>query len=216
MNKLIDNFYFSECLYVVFIIFIGIATIRDMDKKFDIRLKDELDLKRVDISFLMRVTLFALFIKIFIEQLMLYIPMKHMTTAIPDDVLSIILICVVSCTFVPFFEEIIFRFGLYKYLKIKMNYKKAAIITSMIFALIHFYTIDGTISLIISALLYNYSYYKKDNLLYPIIVHFFVNLYAITAFLNLNDVYYILFGAICFTFWLILILKEKAVKTTAN
>ena len=62
-----------------------------------------------------------------------------------------------SCIFAPIFEEIIFRFGLYKKLKKKLNFFISILVTSIVFALIHFYNIDGFIILLgISLKRYNY------------------------------------------------------------
>lgn len=54
------------------------------------------------------------------------------------------------------------------------------IITSVIFAIRHFYNIEGSIILIGISLVWNYSFYKTDNLIYPILLHFFYNIYALS------------------------------------
>ena len=67
------------------------------------------------------------------------------------------------------------------------------LITSVIFATIHFYNMDGSIILIGISLVWNYSFYKTDNLIYAILLHFFHNIYALSDnLLGFSNYWYIL------------------------
>lgn len=100
---------------------------------------------------------------------------------------------VATCIFAPIFEEIMFRFGLYKKLSKKLNVLISIILTSMFFALVHFYNIDGFIILFGISLIWNYSFYKTNNLIYPILIHLTHNIYALSGiFLNYSNCWYIL------------------------
>lgn len=120
----------------------------------------------------------------------------HFTTTnmqIPLNVFEIVVEFITTCIFAPIFEEIIFRFGIYKKINKKLNIILSMIITSVIFAIIHFYNIDGSIILIGISLVWNYSFYKTDNLFYPILLHFFHNIYALSdTLLGFSNYWYIL------------------------
>ena len=62
------------------------------------------------------------------------------------------------------------------------------LLTSIIFSLLHFYGIDGFVILLVISLIWNYSYFKTNNLIYPIIMHFIHNIYAIIGYIDLNNI----------------------------
>ncbi|MGM9879041.1 MAG: lysostaphin resistance A-like protein [Bacilli bacterium] len=120
-----------------------------------------------------------------IEQTIYFLPIDETISNIPTNFWSIVLEIVTMCLFAPIFEEIIFRFGLYEYLnkKFKSNII-IMLLTSIIFSLIHFYGIDVFVILLVISLIWNYSYFKMDNLIYPIIMHFIHNIYAMIGYIN--------------------------------
>ena len=83
------------------------------------------------------------------------------------------------------------------------------ILTSILFTLIHFYGIDGFIIVGIISFLWNYTYFKTNNLLYPIILHFIHNVYALVSNYILNNSIYIILGLLCFIGYLFLLLKRS-------
>ena len=98
-----------------------------------------------------------------------------------------------SCVFAPIFKEIIFRFGLYKKINKKLNISISILLTSIVFTLILFYNIGGFIILLGISLIWHYSFYKTNNLIYPILLHFIHNLYAVSDnLLNYSNYLYIL------------------------
>ena len=87
-------------------------------------------------------------------------PFTTTNIQISSNVFEIAVEFITMCIFAPIFEEIIFRFGIYKKINKKINIILTMIITSVIFAIIHFYNIDGSIILIGISLVWNYSFYK--------------------------------------------------------
>lgn len=116
---------------------------------------------------------------------------------------------ITTCIFAPVFEEIIFRFGIYKKINKKLNIVVSIIITSMIFSIMHFYNIDGCVILIVVSLVWNYSFYKTDNLVYPILLHFFHNIYALSDNLFKYSNYWYILLFINILGYIILIKKQK-------
>ncbi len=90
------------------------------------------------------------------------------------------------------------------------------LLTSIIFSVIHFYGIDGFIILLVISLVWNYSYFKTDNLIYPIIMHFIHNIYAMIGYFELNNIVYIVFGVICLIIYSLLKIKNSSKNTTAK
>ena len=123
--------------------------------------------------------------------------------------LSIIFFFVARCIVAPITEEIIFRFGLYELMNRKMKSILAIVLSSLIFSILHGYLFIDTILLAISSIIWTYPYFKKKNLLYPIILHFLHNCYALIRYANINNSYYIIFGIITFIIWLLLELNKK-------
>jgi membrane protease YdiL (CAAX protease family) len=80
----------------------------------------------------------------------------------------------------PIVEEILFRFagvGLLRD-KLKLNKWLVCIVTSLIFAVLHGYGIQGIFSPFVSAVIYCCIYYRFGNIVYPIIIHILHNVAA--------------------------------------
>ena len=117
---------------------------------------------------------------------------------------------IATCIFAPICEEIIFRFGIYEYLnKNGISSIFSIIITSITFAIIHFYGINATIILVIISYIWNYTYYKTNNLLYPILLHFIHNLYAIMSNFITSNNFYINFSVLSIVIFIILSIKRQ-------
>lgn len=74
----------------------------------------------------------------------------------------------------PVYEEILFRYLLYNRLKEKYHYKKALIITTIVFALIHLSPVKIIYAFILGFII-NISYEKNQNILAPILIHIAAN-----------------------------------------
>ena len=84
------------------------------------------------------------------------------------------------------------------------------LVTSIVFALIHFYNIDGFIILLGISLIWHYSFYKTNNLIYPILLHFFHNLYAVSDnLLGYSNYWYILLGVSIIGYIITITKKQK-------
>lgn len=212
MNDIINNFYISRLIYIILVVLIGIAIIDNLKTKDKINIKNKINFKNININFLLRMLFLSFFLRILIEQMTLLFNVNQTTVIGPTNVFEIAMDFLATCILGPIFEEIIIRFGLYEKLSKKMNVFLAMIITSLVFAFIHWYNIYDFIFLLIVSLIWNYSYYKTNNLLYPIILHFIHNVYALTSNFISNNNFYIFLGIICFISYILLFLKQRREK----
>jgi len=217
MNNLINNYYFIIILFIVMIVLIGVSIIDTMKKKYSISLNTRFDFKKIDLNFLIRMISLSFVLRILIEQTICFLPIDKTISNIPINFWSLLFDIITTCLFAPIFEEIIFRFGLYEYLnkKIKSNVI-VMLLTSIIFSAIHFYKIDGFVILLVISLIWNYSYFKTGNLIYPIIMHFIHNIYAEIEYIKLSNIVYIVFGVVCLIIFILLKIKSSSKNTTAK
>lgn len=193
LDQIINNFYFSRLFYIVIVTLIGFAIINDLRSKDNIDIKECLNIRKISVSILLKYMFLSFIIRILLEQLVTFIPISTTDIQIPSNIFEIIAEFIATCIFAPIFEEIIFRFGLYKKLNKKLNIFISILVASMAFALIHIYNIDGFIILLGISLIWNYSFYKTNNLIYSILLHFIHNLYAVSDnLLNYSNYWYIL------------------------
>lgn len=178
-EQIINNFYFGRAIYIVLIVLFAFSFINDLKKKDKINIKEYLNIKNLNICILFKYLFLSFVIRIILEQMVIYMPFATTNIQIPSNIFEIIVEFITTCIFAPIFEEIIFRFGIYKKVNKKLNLVLSILITSVIFAIIHLYNIDGSIILIGISLVWNFSFYKTDNLIYPILLHFFHNIYAL-------------------------------------
>jgi len=192
-EQIINNFYFGRAIYIVLIVLFAFSFINDLKKKDEININKYLNIKKINICILFKYLFLSFIIRIILEQIVIYMPFTTTNIQIPSNVFEIAVEFITTCIFAPIFEEIIFRFGIYKKVNKKLNLVLSILITSAIFAIIHFYNIDGSIILIGISLVWNYSFYKTDNLIYPILLHFFHNIYALSDnLLEFSNYWYIL------------------------
>lgn len=217
MNGILNNFYVLRILFIILIVGISISVCNANKNKYGIDIKVKLSLKNINYSFLIRILCLSFVLRILIEQTIYYLPIEETISNFEINIFTILIEIITTCLFAPIFEEIIFRFGLYGYLKkkIKSNWINM-ILTSILFSFIHFYGIDGFIIIFVISLLWNYIYFKTNNLLYSIVLHFLHNVYAMIGYIPLNNIIYVSFGLICLIVYIILKIKSSSKNTTTN
>lgn len=179
LDKIINNFCFNRSLYIIAVVALGIGVINDLKDKDKIEIKEYLNHKTININRLLKYLFLSFIVRIILEQAIIYIQVPTTDVQVPSTILEIFFEFLATCIFAPIFEEIIFRFGLYKIINKKFNVLISILVTSIIFAVIHNYNIDGFIILLGISLMWHYSFYKTNNLIYPILLHFFHNIYAL-------------------------------------
>ena len=209
LEKIINNFYFVRLFYIVIFVTLGVTIINNLKDKDKINIKECLNIRKTNVRLLLKYLFLSFAVRIILERLVVYIPFETTNAQISSNVFEIIVEFITICIFAPIFEEIIFRFGLYKKLNKKLNPFISILVTSIVFALIHIYNIDGVIILLGISLIWHYSFYKTNNLIYPVLLHFFHNLYALgDNILNYSRYWYILL-AISIIGYIILISKKQ-------
>lgn len=109
--------------------------------------------------------------------------------------------------FAPIFEEMFFRKFIFSKLLKKNSVINSILISSLCFALIHLPNYRQAISCFYAGILYAYIFYKTQNIIYPILLHFIGNLfYYILKFVGAD--FYVFMKSIKynFTYWLIVML----------
>ena len=208
MEKLLSNFYVEWSLFIIFITFVAIANIDILKNKHNIDIKNKLNYKNIDFKFLLKMIFLSLGLRIILEYYL--IPTNENDVFVPIGAIQLIVQFIATCIFAPICEEIIFRFDIYEYLNKKgISSIFSIIITSITFAIIHFYGINATIILVIISYIWNYTYYKTNNLLYPILLHFIHNLHEIMSNFITNNNFYINFSVLSIVIFIILSLKRQ-------
>ena len=96
----------------------------------------------------------------------------------PQSIIKPNFITIISTSLIgPIYEEILFRYLLYNRLKTKYPIKKAILITTIIFSLIHLSPIKIIYAFLLGLVL-NICYEKYNNILAPILIHISANLIA--------------------------------------
>lgn len=84
------------------------------------------------------------------------------------------------------FEEIFFRYGIQSFFRKKYPFGISVAVTSLVFALIHFNP-TGLASIFLISLLLGWVYEKTGKLVYPVILHFSVNMTVVVVYrLNID------------------------------
>lgn len=208
IDDLLNNYYFQSIYYSVIFILLSFAVIDTM-KKRKIYIKDRFSIKNIDYKFLIKITCISFFVRIIFEQFQVYLNIPQSDVSFKITLWSIIIFFIARCIIAPITEEIVFRFGLYELINRKMKSTLAIILSSLIFSILHGYLFIDTTLLAILSIIWTYTYFKKKNLLYSIILHFLHNFYALIDYANINNSYYIIFGIITFIIWLLLELNKK-------
>lgn len=217
MLEFINNFYASRFLFIIIMVVVSFGVVDTMKKKHSINIKDKLNFNKIDLNFLFRITTLSFAFRVLLEQTIYFLPIKGTVFNIHLNILTILVEIIATCLFAPICEEIICRFGIYEYLNKKIKTSLIAmILTSFIFSIIHFYGIDGLIIIFFISLIWNYAYVKTNNLIYPIILHFLNNIYAMVGYMELSDTIYILFGIVSLIIYIILKIKSSSKNTTTG
>lgn len=217
MLEFINNFYISRIMFILIMIVVSFGVVDTMKKKHSINIKDKLNYKKIDLNFLFRIITLSFAFRVLLEQTIYFLPIKETVSNIPLNILTVLVEIIATCLFAPVCEEIICRFGIYEYLNKKIKTSLIAMmLTSVIFSVIHFYGIDGLIIIFFISLIWNYAYFKTNNLIYPIILHFFNNIYAMVGYMELSDTIYILFGIVSLIIYIMLKIKSSSKNTTTG
>ena len=217
MLEFVNNFYASRFIFIIIMVIVSLAVVDTMKKKQTINIKDKLNFKKIDLNFLSRIITLSFTFRVLLEQTIYLLPIKETVSNIPLNFLTILVEIIVTCLFAPICEEIICRFGIYEYLNKKIKTSLIAmILASFIFSVIHFYGIDGLIIIFFISLIWNYAYVKTNNLIYPIVLHFLNNIYAMVGYMELGDTIYILFGIVSLIIYIILKIKSSSKNTTTG
>ena len=99
------------------------------------------------------------------------------------------LVIIVGVTIGPISEELFFRGFLYNALKSKISIHVAILLQSLIFAVIHQYSIRGRIDIFLFGIAFALIYEKRKTLLAPIIVHIMTNAIKLIPFLLVEKFY---------------------------
>lgn len=97
-----------------------------------------------------------------------------------NDVIEInfVLLFLYLVIFAPLFEEFVFRYVALRKARENYSEKKAIVLVSLIFALMHSGLINMVYAFLIGVLL-SYVYIKYKNIVYPIVFHIFANLMSV-------------------------------------
>ena len=109
-------------------------------------------------------------------------------TAMLSDIAKTAPIIIISMViFAPLLEEMIFRRVLFGGLYTKTNFWIAAIISALVFAVVH-NELEHTLIYMAPALVFSFVYYKTKRLLAPIIGHLLMNGFVVVIQLNSDKI----------------------------
>ena len=131
---------------------------------------------------------------------------KYLIISNSHSTINILVLIISSGLIGPIYEEILFRYILLNKLKKFNNANLAIFINSLIFALIHLNPPKMIYALFLGFFL-NITYHKKNNILYPIIIHSSANITAL--FLNNYSNIIMLLSMICLIVDYYIIIKNK-------
>lgn len=107
-------------------------------------------------------------------------------TAILSDIARLSPIMLIPMVlFAPFLEEMVFRRVLFGSIYQKTNFWIAAIISGLIFAVVH-NELEHLLMYLMPALVFSYLYYRTKRLLAPMIAHFLMNGFVAVVQLNID------------------------------
>lgn len=208
MEKIINNYYVSNLIYILFIVILAVSIVK---KKRNKKIID----KKIDWLYFTKLTSLSFVLRIFVEQIIIYLPIEQATYNLEFSLLVLLVNFITTCVIAPISEEIIFRYGIFNYINKKLSPIISIIITSIIFSIVHLYGVDGFIILLVISIIWNYGYYKTNNLIYPIMMHFVHNVYAFVNNFNISNAYLIIFGLINLFIYIISSIKKSS-KNTAK
>ncbi|MBR4084188.1 MAG: CPBP family intramembrane metalloprotease [Lachnospiraceae bacterium] len=83
-----------------------------------------------------------------------------------------------SICLAPIFEELLFRYGFYNLLRRRLESKSAIFLCTLVFAVIHGYSLQGFCMCLVGGLVFLLIYIRSGNIWYSIIAHMTCNLAA--------------------------------------
>ncbi|MBQ8967963.1 type II CAAX endopeptidase family protein [Ruminococcus sp.] len=144
-------------------------------KTYGQKLSDKVSFKGFDFSVPIMITLLDWALCELLDHFSAVVLSNFMTIE-PNESEKVTVFAVIGAVIIaPIFEELIFRFSFMGYFKNSAGRKFTVIATSVIFALIHLYNIQGFLDVLLGALIMAYVYIKTENLLYTIAMHFLHN-----------------------------------------
>lgn len=116
----------------------------------------------------------------------------HLNNSINSSFFTIFYKCLATLILAPIFEELIFRYYIYNGLTQRYSIFTAILVSTLMFSLIHVFNIKSIFPSLIFGAISCYIYYKTNNLLYSILLHFFSNVIAISKQIFKSEYYQIL------------------------
>ena len=208
MTDFSNNYYIVNLIYSILMILLTFSVIESLSKN-NIKIKNKFSYKKIDIIFLLKYLFLSFAIRILFEQIGIKFNLNVSGNDFDINVFTILVFILVNCIIAPITEEIVIRFGLFEWVKKYFNNFITIILVSLIFVFLHGYNFYASLMLLCLSLIWTFIYSKKSNLFYPIVLHFFHNLYVLIGFFNINNVFYIIFGIISFCFYIIFMLIQK-------
>ena len=106
-----------------------------------------------------------------IDNIVAHLLSNFMTVKENRDIPFTLIGCFCSVICAPVFEEIIFRYSMRSALKDHYSVKFIVIFSSVVFALVHFYNIQGCLNVFVQAIFLILIYHYTNNLLITISIH---------------------------------------------
>lgn len=182
LENLLNNYFVQNVFYTVFVITLSISVINYW-KIRNLVLKEKLHFKNIDFPFIIQMIILIIVLRIAFEQVQTHFNIRQTNETIDISISSMTVFFLTRCVVAPVAEEIIFRFGLFEYIMRKYHCLLSTILSSLIFSILHGYVIFDTFNLMIMSILCCYSYHKKNNLVYPILLHYTYNFYAFIGYI---------------------------------
>ncbi len=179
LSHLVEYLQLSSYLIPASVMFISILILKKLNK---INFKENISLS-IDYKFLLIIIILSvtfLIINSEIENLISILFGRYSSlyqVFINLANLNIVFSFITIAFFPSIIEELIFRGIIQRGLVNKYNVKKGIIVSSILFAVIHLNP-NQIVPIFLLSLIIGYVYYRTNNLIYPILIHFFNNLFV--------------------------------------
>ena len=84
----------------------------------------------------------------------------------------------VSILVAPITEELLFRKGIYGFMRVRMSKVAAVLVSSLMFAAVHGYSIQGATQTFLAGIVLALAFEKSGNLWYSVVIHMMLNLFT--------------------------------------
>ena len=78
----------------------------------------------------------------------------------------------------PITEELLFRKGIYGFMRVRMSKVAAVLVSSLMFAAVHGYQIQGAMETFLAGIVLALAFEKSGNLWYSVVIHMMLNLFT--------------------------------------